>query len=571
MGFKEFIATGKGKAITIGSGVSVAAVGIVAAVLLQGEGFRSITVSNVEGDVAVVGEINNGQAYVGENLYSGDDVTVGDASELVMCMDNDKYVYADANTHFNLQASDAKDASKIKIYLDKGSELNKLESKLGPDESYEVDTPTSTMAVRGTTFRVTVYEDAAGNSYTLLEVTDGIVEVSLKTTDGKYNGEKMSFTAGQSALVRGNASISEFLVGEENEKVLILNYEKLPESAVPRLQELLKHVEGNMIVGDLELQGERNNDEEEAVEPTPTPTPEIVAVEEDGPEDPNTPDGDGDGTGEGDDDAAGTNGPMLAAAPRHAHTPGIWATVTAARCNTQGHEALLCAECNGIMDERIVPPTGHSFVNGVCKNCNYGAAAPASASAPASSSSGSSSSEPSHTHSWTYTKNGDSGHKKECSCGEVISEEAHSLTFPMPNYGNCSYCGYSGVIANCNEHTWNGLRCTVCGATSCESHVWNDGICSNCGIECSHTYSDASSSCSVCGKICTHSVLSGVAPSSSTGHKGTCSSCNIPVEEEHKWPTPIWSDEVGQYVGECTVCGKDGTYDASTGQWSSPL
>ncbi|GEM_PF-4098105 len=34
MGFKEFIATGKGKAITIASGATVAAVGIAAAVLL---------------------------------------------------------------------------------------------------------------------------------------------------------------------------------------------------------------------------------------------------------------------------------------------------------------------------------------------------------------------------------------------------------------------------------------------------------------------------------------------------------------------------------------------------------
>lgn len=479
MGFKEFIATGKGKAITIGSGVTVAAVGIAAAVLLQGEGFRSITVSNVEGDVAVVGEINNGQAYVGENLYSGDDVTVGDASELVMCMDNDKYVYADANTHFNLQASDAKDASKIKIYLDKGSELNKLESKLGPDESYEVDTPTSTMAVRGTTFRVTVYEDAAGNSYTLLEVTDGIVEVSLKTTDGKYNGEKMSFTAGQSALVRGNASISEFLVGEENEKVLILNYEKLPESAVPRLQELLKHVEGNMIVGDLELQGERNKDEEEAVEPTPTPTPEIVAVEEDGPEDPNTPDGDGDGTGEGDDDAAGTNGPMLAAAPRHAHTPGIWATVTAAHCNTQGHEALLCAECNGIMDERIVPPTGHSFVNGVCKNCNYGAAASSSSDDSSSSSSSSdsgssSSSTPSHTHSWNYTAMDAGSHYKKCAtCSEEAGLEAHTYSA-----GKCTLCGAENNCSHTDERQSetnpHQYVCYVCGEIiRTEDHVWS--------------------------------------------------------------------------------------------------
>ncbi len=131
---KAALKTTKGKAIAIGSGATVAAVSITAAVLMQGEGFRSIAVQEVTGTVSIVGMQNNGQAYVGEHLYSGDDVTVGDASELTMCMDNDKYVYADANTHFMLEASADKDDSLIKIYLDAGSELNELQNKLDPNE-----------------------------------------------------------------------------------------------------------------------------------------------------------------------------------------------------------------------------------------------------------------------------------------------------------------------------------------------------------------------------------------------------------------------------------------------------
>ena len=41
MGAGEFLKTAKGKVISIG-GVSVVAVGIAAAVLMQGEGYRSI-------------------------------------------------------------------------------------------------------------------------------------------------------------------------------------------------------------------------------------------------------------------------------------------------------------------------------------------------------------------------------------------------------------------------------------------------------------------------------------------------------------------------------------------------
>ncbi|MBR6238510.1 MAG: FecR domain-containing protein [Lachnospiraceae bacterium] len=252
--------------------------------LLQGEGYRSISVEQVTGTVSIVGEKNNGQAYVGEHLYSGDDVTVGDASELTMCMDNDKYVYADANTHFNLQASAANEDSKIKIYLDAGSELNDLQTSLAEGETYEVDTPNSTMSVRGTKFRVTVYVAADGLKYTLLEVTDGQVLARLKTEDGTYNGVERVFTPGQSALIRGNYEFSEFVTSgrldagdlsnaDSDEDVLMLAYDALPKDGMDRLIALLEN--GGFI--EPEDRGDSDTDEANAeteVTPAPTPTPE---------------------------------------------------------------------------------------------------------------------------------------------------------------------------------------------------------------------------------------------------------------------------------------------------------
>ena len=81
---KTLLKTTKGKVIAASGGTAVA-VGIGAAVILQGAGYRSIAVEAVTGIVNVIGERNNGEAYVGENLYSGDDITVMDASELTMC------------------------------------------------------------------------------------------------------------------------------------------------------------------------------------------------------------------------------------------------------------------------------------------------------------------------------------------------------------------------------------------------------------------------------------------------------------------------------------------------------
>lgn len=234
----EFLKTTKGKVISIGGG-TVIAVGIVLAVLLQGGGYRSILVEQVEGTANVTGERNNGPAYSGERLYSGDDVSVMDDSSLTMCMDNDKYVYADANTHFSLEASSAKDDSRIRIILDKGSELNVLKSKLGPDDSYEVDTPNSTMSVRGTIFRVTVYTGKDGLVYTLLEVKEGFVFVKLKTQDGTFNGVEREFKAGESALIRGNFDFSEFVQNDEGVIERHLDYDTLPEDSVERLIALL--------------------------------------------------------------------------------------------------------------------------------------------------------------------------------------------------------------------------------------------------------------------------------------------------------------------------------------------
>ena len=281
MNIGDFLKTTKGKIISVG-GVSVVAIGIAAAVLLQGDGFRSIAVQELAGSVTVVGTENNGQAYVGEHLYSGDDITVGDSSELTMCMDNDKYVYADSNTHFLLEASAAGEDSRIKITMDAGSELNVLETHLEANETYEVDTPNSTMSVRGTTFRVTVYTAADGMVYTLTEVSDGTVKARLKTKDGKYNGVEQDFTAGQSALIRGNEAFSEFVtsgmldtsnldMGDMDEsELLLLAYSELPKDGMERLIELLEN--NNLI--------EADTGKEEATETTPTPsvtpTPEMT-------------------------------------------------------------------------------------------------------------------------------------------------------------------------------------------------------------------------------------------------------------------------------------------------------
>ena len=312
---------------------AVVIVGVILAVVLKKDGYRSISVEDVKGTVNVVGERNNGQAYKGQRLYSGDDVTVMEASELVMCADNEKYVYADENTHFVLEASSPKESSRIKIRIDKGSELNVLNAKLGADDSYEVDTPNSTMSVRGTTFRVTVYMGNDGFVYTLLEVTEGRVLCQLKTRTGEYNGVEKEFGPGESALIRGNDDLSEFVVGEEGQEVRILDYDNLPTANVPRLIALLRN--SGVEVNDPQYPegdeaGKDDGSSDNAVNDTASAS---------------------DNTSQTDNDEAKPT--------EHVHTPGDMKTVKEATCTAEGLKQQTCKECGEVIKEEKIPAKGH--------------------------------------------------------------------------------------------------------------------------------------------------------------------------------------------------------------------
>ena len=197
--------------VTVGAVAASAA--ILAVVLLSGEeSFRTVAVEEVNGTTLVSSEGAEAvNAYEGMHLYSGDDVSVQQDSDMTMVMDMDKYVYAEPGTHFWLECAGTADDSRTVIYMDAGSILNHIKDNLNEGEVYQVDTPNSTMAVRGTVFRVTVYRGEDGLVYTLLEVFEGHVQVDLKTEDGEYNGVSEIFGPGESALIRGNSDFSEFV------------------------------------------------------------------------------------------------------------------------------------------------------------------------------------------------------------------------------------------------------------------------------------------------------------------------------------------------------------------------
>lgn len=235
---KKLLQTTMGKIIAAGVGVvtvSAVVIGIVFS-LSKEDSYRSIAVDRVNGTTLIMNEsTGEKEAYKGMHLYSGDDVSVQSESNLTLCLDADKYVYAEANTNFKVESADGKSV----IHLSEGSVLNRLETALKDGESYTVETPNATMGVRGTVFRVTVDRDEDGLIYTLVEVFDGKVQVDLKEENGDYNGVSDTFGPGESALIRGNTEFAEFVIGEEGSYKQEIAYKQIPQDVAKVLVEYI--------------------------------------------------------------------------------------------------------------------------------------------------------------------------------------------------------------------------------------------------------------------------------------------------------------------------------------------
>ena len=278
----------------------------------EGETARTIVVEETNGTTIVLDEAKEStNAYKGMHLFSGNDVTVQKISDLTMLLDMDKYLYAEERTHFWLEAAGSQENSQTVIYLDEGAELNRIVTPLESGSVYQVNTPNSTMAVRGTVFRVEVRKGNDGNTYAYLCVFSGSVKVELKNTEGEFNGITETFEAGEAAAIRADEEISEFIVGADGNIASPIDYSTLPTGTLEKIIEYID--DGDEIVVDIEelekILEERKEEEE------------------------------------------------------HEHD---WKTVTVrkADCRHEGLEHTVCAECGEVKGEKTIPVTAHKISAG---------------------------------------------------------------------------------------------------------------------------------------------------------------------------------------------------------------
>lgn len=181
------------------TGGTAAGVGIA---MSREEAYRVLKVFEMTG-TAIVEREGSGEldAYTGMNLESGDTLTVSDDSSIRISLDDDKYILLDEGTVLELTATGTAADSRTSIDLKQGTILNEITQPLSANSSYEVTTPKSTMAVRGTSFMVSVERDANGGFIITENTFEGKVEVELIDPKGGKTGKTVLITPGKSVSV----------------------------------------------------------------------------------------------------------------------------------------------------------------------------------------------------------------------------------------------------------------------------------------------------------------------------------------------------------------------------------
>lgn len=339
---KTLLKSVKGKIILAISAVAVVAVAVVVVVIFnnQEESYRTIAVEELHGTSIVSSEGKaQKEAYKGLHLYGGDDVSVQNSSDMTLVLDMNKYLYAEGGTHFWLESEGTSEKSETVIHLDDGCTLHRLSTALTEGEKYEVDTPNSVMAVRGTVFLIDVYVGEDGLIYTLLQVFDGSVQVDLKTQSGDFNGVSKVFAAGESALIRAGEDFSEFVVSDGKESVEI-PYKEIPQTIASKLVEFIDDGEvlciGKELLMDYTGLAEHKM---EVIEGKPATCLE-------------------DGYEEVWCTVCGEVTETIVL-PATGHTPGEWQVLAEATCETEGKRQTVCTQCGTVCEEEAIEMLEH--------------------------------------------------------------------------------------------------------------------------------------------------------------------------------------------------------------------
>jgi len=222
--------------------IAVVIIGIIVAALFlnKEDGYRSIQVYQVNGNVTLEREnIGVMDAYENLNLISGDALETFVESFSRLKLDDDKYVLVEQDSKIEIFATGDQANSKTDIRLDKGAITVEVENKLNDDSSFEVTTPNSVMAIRGTVFRISAATDENGEPITRITIFEGAVTVQKKAEDGTLS-EESRIESGKEAIIY-----------QENEEEVLVILDEIDETLLPK--EVLEFLQEEVVRDDHEI------------------------------------------------------------------------------------------------------------------------------------------------------------------------------------------------------------------------------------------------------------------------------------------------------------------------------
>ena len=195
-------------------------VGIVVAVVLIGFGalfffrkrnnYRLLKIYEFDGEGSVTRDKKGSiTPYTNMVLESGDSIKLN-TGKMSLMADEDKFIYLDEGTEIDLVAKGNSKNSKTSIELKSGGITNDIRNKLSNDSSYDINTPNSTMSVRGTMYYV-YYYIVDGVRYTRVVVFEGKVATKLRYKDGTVSDEEVYVEKGKEVLIYEDGKTTDYV------------------------------------------------------------------------------------------------------------------------------------------------------------------------------------------------------------------------------------------------------------------------------------------------------------------------------------------------------------------------
>ncbi len=175
------------------------------------EGYRTITVIEIQGTVGVVHDNIEYSAYTGMHLEEGYTVVTGGNSYIRLLLDDDKYVKLESGTKAIFSEVSG---GKTSINIERGALVAEVTKPLQVDEDFIVNTPNAILAVRGTLFRVDLSRNDKGELNTDVMTYGGAVSSKRIQPSGEVEDIEVTIKEGFKATVNMDDKETVYLVDD---------------------------------------------------------------------------------------------------------------------------------------------------------------------------------------------------------------------------------------------------------------------------------------------------------------------------------------------------------------------